>query len=392
VAFNGLFGISEKFNIDYWQTIWVMVWSIGVIGCLYSILGGMKAIAVSDTVLGIGMFAGGLLLPYFGLKYLGDGSVQQGIQIVLSSKKEHLNAIGTAKDSIPFATIFTGMLLMNLYYWGTEQYIVQQALSSKNLAESQKGIAVACAGKIISPLLLNIPGLIAVHLYVDLDNTAEVFPKMTRDVSPSLLTGYIAAIVFGAALTTFNAGLNSASTLFVLNLYKPLKAKQQKPVSEKDMVRVGKRFEIAACLLAMFVAPFIIFAKNGFYTYLQMVGGYFSVPIFTILFIGFITKRVPAIAAKVGLIFFILAYAATQLLFDTGLHFLHNLAILFVITMTLMLVIGRLRPMPVPYQQKMNNLVDLKPWKNRYIYSLILLILMVLVFVIFSSIGLMKWA
>lgn len=273
---------------------------------------------------------------------------------------------------------------------GTEQYIVQQALSSRNLAESQKGIAAACVGKIISPLLLNIPGLIAVHLYAKVENTAEVFPKMASDVSPPLLTGYIAAIIFGAALTTFNAGLNSASTLFVLNLYKPLKDKQKKQLSEREMIRVGKRFEIIACLLAMFVAPFIIFAKNGFYTYVQMVGGYFSVPIFSILFIGFITKRVPAIAAKIGLIFFILSYAGTQLVFDTGLHFLHILAILFLVTMAIMLLIGKMYPMPVPYKQKMNNLVDLKPWKNRHLYSSILLILMVLAFVIFSSIGLMK--
>lgn len=237
---------------------------MGVIGCLYSILGGLKAIAISDTVLGIGMFAGGILLPYFGLKYLGNGNVEQGISIILSSKQEHLNSIGTSKDSIPFATIFTEMLLMNLYYWGTEQYIVQQALSSRNLAESLKGIAAACVGKIISPLLLNIPGLIAVHLYAKVENTAEVSPKMASDVSPPFLTGYIAAIIFGAALTTFNAGLNSASTLFVLNLYKPLKDKQKKQLSEREMTRVGKRFEIIACLLAMFVAPFIIFAKNGF--------------------------------------------------------------------------------------------------------------------------------
>jgi solute:Na+ symporter, SSS family len=390
VAFNGLFNFSEIYNIGYWQTIWILIWAIGTIGCLYSILGGLKAIAVSDTILGIGMFAGGLLLPYFGLKYLGHGNISEGINILLSSKKEHLNSIGTATDTIPFATIFTGMLLMNLYYWGTEQYIVQQALSSRNLAESQKGIAVACAGKIISPLLLNVPGLIAVHLYTNLKNTAAVFPKMASNVSPPLLTGYIAAIIFGAALTTFNAGLNSASTLFVLNLYKPLKAKQHKLINEKDMLRAGRHFQIAACLLAMFVAPFIIFAQHGFYTYLQMVGGYFSVPIFTILFVGLVTKRVPAIAAKIGLFFFMLAYAATQLLFNTGLHFLHLLALLFLITIGIMLLIAKIYPMPVPYQQKMNNLVDIKPWKNRHVYTAILLLLMILVFVLFSPIGLMR--
>ena len=388
VAFNGLFHISDAFGISYWQSIWILVWLMGITGCVYSILGGLKAVAISDTILGIGMFAGGLLLPYFGLKYLGDGSLSQGIHILLSSQTEHLNSIGSSQDSVPFSTLFTGMLLMNLYYWGTEQYIVQQALASRNLAESQKGIAVACAGKILSPLLLNIPGLIAVHLYRSLQNTAEVFPKMASDVSPPLLTGYLAAIIFGAALTTFNAGLNSASTLFVLNLYKQSKIKHRQTVSEEQLVRVGKRFEMLACLFAMLVAPFIIFAKGGFYTYIQMVGGYFSVPIFTILFVGFVTKKVPAVAAKAGLLFFIAAYTCTQLLFNTGLHFLHILAILFVVTVGLMLLIGRISPMPVAYRQKMNNLVDIKPWKNRHVYSVLLLAFMIIMFIVFSPAGL----
>ena len=390
VAFNGLFNFSDVLGTGYWETIWILVWAIGVLGCIYSILGGIKAIAISDVVLGACMFIGGLLLVYFGLHYLGKGNLQQGLHIILSSKTEHFNSIGSPKDAVPFGTIFTGMILMNLYYWGTEQYIVQQALLSKNLAESQKGIALACVGKIISPLLLNIPAIIAVHLYMNMKNTAEVFPDFIRDVSPPVLSGFMASIIFGAALTTFAPGLNSASTLFILNLYKPWKIKKGEDVTEKELVRAAKKFEIAACLMAMFIAPFIMLYKKGFYAYLQTVGGSFSVPIFTILFIGFVTKKVPPIAAKVGLIFFMLSYVFTQLVFDGGLHFLHILAILFVITVVLMLAIGKLYPMPVPYQQKMNNLVDLKPWKNRHYYSVVLLLLMVLMFIIFSPLILAK--
>ncbi|PUZ24408.1 solute:Na+ symporter, SSS family [Chitinophaga costaii] len=390
IAFNGLFHVSETFHIGYWQTIWLLVWLIGFIGCLYTVLGGLKAVAISDTVLGVAMFAGGMVLPYLGLKYLGHGSVAHGFNTLLTSHNTHLNAIGGPHDAVPFATIFTGMLLVNLYYWGTEQYIVQQALASRNLAESQKGIAVASLGKIISPLLLNIPGLIAVQLYTHLHNTAEVFPQFVSDVCPPVLTGYMAAITFGAALTTFNAGLNSTSTLFVLNLYKPLKAWQQKPVTERQLVNAGKRFELLVCFLAMIIAPFIAFAKQGLYTYLQMVSGFFSVPIFTILVVGLVHKRVPAIAAKIGLTFFILTYAASQLFIDTGLHFLHVLAILFVLTVLLMLAIGAWRPMPVPFVQQWNNVVDLQPWKYRHLYAVLLIIAMIGVFVLFSPWGLAR--
>lgn len=384
VTFNGLFRVSETLRIGYWPTIWMLVWIIGLIGSLYTILGGLKAVAISDTVLGVGMFAGGILLPYAALKYLGHGSVGTGLDLLLAAKRDHFNAIGGVHDSVPFPTIFTGMFLVNLYYWGTEQYIVQQALASRSLAESQKGIAVACVGKIISPLLLNIPGLIAVQLYTHMDNTAEVFPKIVSDVSSPVLTGFIAAITFGAALTTFNAGLNSTSTLFVLNLYKPFKAWRQQAISERQLISASKRFEMLVCLLAMIIAPFIAFAQQGLYTYIQKVSGLFSVPIFTILLVGLLHKRMPAIAAKIGLTFFITTYAVSQLLVDTGLHFLHVLAILFVLTVLLMLAVGAMYPRKEPFVQQWNNVVDLQPWKRRHLYTVLLLLATIALFVVFS--------
>jgi len=381
VAFNGLFHFSDHYGIDYWTSIWVLVWIMGSIGGLYCILGGLKAIAISDVLLGAAMFTGGILLPWFGLRYLGNGNISEGLSVILSSKTEHMKVIGSAGDAVPFSTIFTGMLLVNLYYWGTEQYTVQQVLGSRNLVVCQKGIALAAFGKVLSPLLINIPGLIAVHMYSSMQNTAEVFPRMVSDVSPSLFVGYMAAILFGATFTTFNAGLNSASTLFILNVYK---AGQK---SEKQLLRIAKRFEITICLLAMCIAPFIIFAKGGFYNYLQTVGGLFSVPIFTIILVGFLTRKVPPIAAKIGLAFFITAYGATQVIFDTGIHFLHILAMLFIITCILMLIIGRMYPMKVPYVREMSNVVNVEPWKGRHIYSALLVMAVIAVYVLFTILG-----
>jgi len=390
VAFNGLFHFSTIFKTDYWTTIWVLIWIMGTVGCLYAVLGGLRAIAISDTLLGLGLFCGGILLPFLGLKYLGHGNFGQGLQTILGSQTNHLNSIGQAGDAIPFSTIFTGMLLVNLYYWGTEQYIVQQVLASRDLASCQKGIAVACLGKLISPLLLNIPGLIAVHMFATMPNTAETFPKMAGLVSPPFIAGYIAAIIFGAGLSTFNAGLNSSSTLFILNIYKPWLQKKGKPFTERGLVKTARRFEILVCLAAMFIAPFLVFARKGFYTYIQMVNGFFNVPVFTIIFIGFITRKVPPVAAKIGLAFFIISYGAIHLFFTTSLHFLHVLAILFVLTSGLMLLIGKLYPMKVPYQPVKNNIVDITPWKNRGIYSFLLLVLMVSMFILFSPAGIAK--
>ena len=390
VAFNALFHISDYWHIGYWPTLWILVWIMGAMGCLYSILGGLRAIAVSDTLLGMGIFAGGILLPVFALRYVGHGDIGAGFHTLLASHRDHFNSIGRAGDPIPFSTLFTGMILVNLYYWGTEQYIVQQVLASRDLKTCQQGIAVACLGKLVSPLLLNIPGLIAVHVFSHLHNTAEVFPALSALVSPPFISGYIAAIIFGAGLSTFNAGLNSSSTLFVLNIYRPWRVSRGLDVEERSMVSVAKRFELGVCFLAMSIAPFLAFARHGFYTYIQTVNGFFNVPIFTIIFIGMVTKRVPALAAKLGLIFFIICYGLTQTVFRVPLHFLHVLALLFALTAVLMLIVGRIRPLAEPYRPVMAARVELTPWKNRYIYAAALLAAMIAIFVLFSPVGLAK--
>ena len=390
VAFNGLFHLSDRLGVGYWPTIWLLVWVMGATGCLYSVLGGLRAIAVSDTLLGMGIFAGGVLLPFFALRYVGHGDLVAGLHTVLSTHKDHLNSIGRATDAIPFPTLFTGMILVNLYYWGTEQYIVQQVLASRDLKTCQQGIAVACVGKLVSPLLLNIPGLIAVHVFSHMHNTAEVFPALSALVSPPFISGYFAALIFGAGLSTFNAGLNSSSTLFVLNIYRPWRVAKGLNVEEKAMVRVAKRFELAICFLAMTIGPFLVFAKSGFYTYVQTVNGFFNVPIFTVIFVGMVTRRVPPVAAKVGLVFFIVSYGLTRTVLPVPLHFLHVLAILFLVTAALMLGIGRIWPMEEPYRLVENNKVELTPWRYRYIYAILLLAAMVGAFALFSPAGLAK--
>jgi SSS family solute:Na+ symporter len=387
VAFTGFFDIAGFLHISYWQSIWVMVWGIGTVGCLYSVLGGFRAISVSDSLLGFCMFVIAILLPYYGLKHLGDGDVRTGLNIVLSSKRDHLNAIGGPGDALPFSTLFTGMIVVNLYYWGMEQYIVQQALAARSLKDSQKGIALACLAKLLSPLLINLPGLIGVHLYPSLKNTTAVFPLVVRDTLPAVLIGLTAAIVLGAAITTFNAGLNSSSTLFVLNLYQPYQEKRGRFISELKLIRVSRIFQFLISFLAMLFAPFIIFANQGFYTYLQKVSGIFSVPIFTIVFLGFVTKTTSPVAARAGMFFFMICYCLSQFVFPVKVHYLHVLGILFILTSCVILTVSYFYPLKTPYVMQTRNRVKLQPWENRYYYGAILILLMLMVFFVFSPYG-----
>lgn len=390
VAINGIFHIDQQFGLSYFDTIRILVAMVGVIGCLYTVLGGLKAITVTDVVQGIGMLAGGIFIVWYGFRYLGDGNLFDGVARLTSSHKEHLNAIGGPGDVLPFGTLFTGMLLINIYYWGMEQYIVQEALASKNLAESQKGISLACVGKLFAPVLLNIPGLIAVHLYPHLDNTATAFPRLVSDILPPVLIGLIAAIVFGGALSTFNAGLNSTGTLFIMNLYKPWKERSGDAADEKDLVRTGRGLQVLVTLTAIVFSPYIMYFDGGFYNYLQKVSSFFSVPVFTIMIVGLLTKRVPPLAAKIGVAFFVISYTATQFVFDTGLHYLHVLAVLFLLTVTIMLVIGKRIPLSQPFSLQQSSSINLSPWKNRHWYFAALLLLMIAMFVLFSPAGIAR--
>ncbi|MEH6305424.1 solute:sodium symporter family transporter [Olivibacter sp. CPCC 100613] len=389
VALTGMFRLPDLWGISYWQSIWIMVWLLGLVGSTYTILGGLRAITISDTLLGLGLLLLAIVLPVCALRYLGKGDIFAGLTLLFSKHTNHLNAIGTAHDAIPFSTIFTGMLLVNLYYWGIEQYIVQQTFAAKNLKEAQKGMALAALSKLLMPLLINLPGLIAVHLYTNMKNTASVFPLIAAETLPDALLGITIALIFGAAITTYNAGLHGSSTLFVMNLYLPYLNKRNKKPKEDELVRTARRFELFLSFVAMVTAPFILFVDSGFYTYLQRVAGLFSMPIFTIIIIGFVNRKVPAIAAKIGLLFFMLSYFACEYIFAVQIHYLHVLAILFSLTAFIMVIIGCYYPSKSIQITSANTTQHLVvPWKGRYIAAGALLILMLLIYIAFSPLGL----
>lgn len=387
VAINGIFHIDQQLGVSYFTAVRLLVCFIGIIGGLYTVLGGLKAIVISDTIQGVGMLAGAILVAWFGFRRLGNGHLLAGIGELLRTHTDHLNAIGGPHDAVPLGTIFTGMLLINLYYWGMEQYIVQEALASNSLAAGQKGIALACVGKLGAPLLLNIPGLIAVHLYTHIENTTAVFPRLVSDILPPVLAGFMAAIVFGGALSTFNAGINSLGTLFVMNIYKPWLGRREAPAGDRRLLWAGKGFQVIVIAAAVVFSPYIMYVHGGFYNYLQKVSSFFSVPVFTVMVMGMVTKKVPPIAAKIGLGFFIAAYVLTQFVLPTGLHYLHVLALLFGATVVLMLGIGYLRPLETPYSMRSTAVVPLHPWKSRWWYFGILLLLMIGMFILFSPSG-----
>ncbi len=389
LALSTMFNIPEVLGISPDKALWITVWAIGIIGSIYAIFGGLKAVAVSDTINGIGLFTGGLLVPIFGLMAVGDGSIMEGISTLYKANPEKFNAIGSPDSSIPFATIFTGMVLVQLFYWGTNQAIIQRALAAKDLKEGQKGLLLASGFKILGPIIVVLPGIIAYQLFQgSLEVADQAYPRLVAEVLPPAWLGFFAAVLFGAILSSFNSGLNSSVTLFGVDVYREYFNKE---ASDIEVVKAGKKFGILLAIAAMIIAPFIANAPQGLFGYLQEVNGCYSIPILTIILVGALTKKVPPIAAKIALISGVSLYILSQFVIkniygaDDYPHFLHVMAILFVLNVCIMLWVGYKYPQKTSYKPKDVKAVDMTPWAYAKIVGLIVFIIVVSSYFFFGA-------
>ena len=165
----GLIGILDLQNLlgieNYGTVLVLVVVAVGVIGSLYALTGGLRTVAVSDTLNGVGLLIGGFLITFFAFKALGNGSFGEGIRSLGKLVPEHMNSIGGPETSVPFSTVFSGVMLLNFFYWTTNQQIIQRTFGAKSLAEGQKGVLLTGGLKLLGPLYLVLPGIIAFALF-----------------------------------------------------------------------------------------------------------------------------------------------------------------------------------------------------------------------------------
>ncbi|MBY5960032.1 solute:sodium symporter family transporter [Membranicola marinus] len=389
LAIITMFDIPETLGISFNASLWLGVWSLGIIGSIYAIFGGLKAVAISDSINAIGLLIGGLMIPIFGLLMIGDGSVWTGIDTLYESVPEHFDSIGGLDSYVPFSTIFTGMMLVQLFYWGTNQAIIQRALAAKNLREGQKGLLLAAFVKVLGPIIVVLPGIIAYYMFGDdLEIADQAYPMLVNQVLPPAFIGFFAAVLFGAILSSFNSALNSSVTLFGIDIYKEYINKE---ATERQIVRNGKRFGVLLAFLAMFIAPFIANAPSGLFGYLQEVNGAYSIPILTIIVVGYLTKYVPAIAAKISIISGSALYIISQFVLkpyvfgaDHYIHYLHVMAILFLFNIILMLAIGAIYPRKTAYKLPTSGVVELTPYRYLIPVSIGITVLVIYIYYFFA--------
>ncbi len=389
ITFNQIFGVQALLGISYPATITLLVIASGMIGALYAVFGGLRGVAVSDTINGVGLLLAGLLIPILGLAALGHGDLASGLRTVLTQSPEKLNAIGGAHDSVPFGTLFTGMIVANLFYWCTNQAIVQRTLAAQNLAEGQKGVLLSGLFKLMVPAITLFPGIIAYHLYTgsQVARPDFAYPRMVADLLPFWAKGFFVSALFGTVMSHFNAVLNSTATLVAYDFYRPWRPQ----ASDASLIRVGKRVSVAIAVLSLVLAPLLMYAPDGIYTLMRRWTGFFNIPVIAIMLVGFFDRTVGARPAKIVLIAHVAVYTLLVIILDldrsSGVHFIHILGILFVAEVGLMMILRRRFAREKLYTPVRREHADLTPWRYAASMSTLLIALLVSGYLTFSPLG-----
>ncbi|MCA9148060.1 MAG: solute:sodium symporter family transporter [Planctomycetales bacterium] len=368
-----VFELPRILHVSNELALWITVAAIGIVGGIYAIFGGLRAVAISDTLNGVGLLVAGLLIPILGLRALGEGDIWAGVTRLQQDDPSRLNPIGDASSSLPVGTLFTGVALLHLYYWCTNQFIVQRAFASQSLQQGQKGVMFAAVMKLLGPFYLILPGVIAYHLFRDqIDPEGNsAYGTLVRQLLPKPLLGFFAAAIFGAILSSFNSALNSCATLFSVDLYKGFMRPQ---ATDHEMVRVGKLFGTVLAI-GVIIGACMITSGEALFQQMKSIAATFDIPVMVIVFVGILSKRTRPGAVWAALLVGVLFYATITFGFENKLtwntatgpqvyeiHWLHVAGLNFLLMMSVIGAFRVIAPLPTPFVLEDTNQVDTTPW------------------------------
>jgi SSS family solute:Na+ symporter len=381
INLESIFNVSETLGVTKSQGLWITVVAIGLIGSLYAIFGGLKAVAVSDTINGYGLLIGGVLIPLIALIAIGNGNPLHGLTAVYERAPEKFNVIGEKGSVMPFGVLFTGLVINQLYFWGMNQTIIQRALGAKNLVEAQKGLLFTGVLKILVPIIIILPGVIGFYYFGEsmYDNQDLIYPALVKKVLPLGLSGFFAAVVMGAVLSTFNSVLNSAATIFSVDVYQRL---INKDVADRRLVWIGRSVSSILAVVAILAAPMVSRAPEGLYQLLQELNGIFFIPIASIMLAGFFMEKVSSAGAKAALIFGLIYYIVTNFILKVNIHFIHLWGIEFVLNVIVMYAVSYFYPRRNFGIRTAPVKMEMIPWKYTRHMSVALVSVTILIYVL----------
>ncbi|WP_042143785.1 MULTISPECIES: sodium/sugar symporter [unclassified Pseudoalteromonas] len=345
LALNTITGIDMMYGM-----IFLAFFSIA-----YSLYGGLKAVAFTDIIQVVLLVFGGLFLSYMALDLIGQGQgLIQGFNVLMDKAPEKFDMILSPQsehyaDLPGISVLVGGMWIMNLSYWGFNQYIIQRTLAAKDLREGQKGISFAAFLKLLMPIIVVLPGIAAVLLLPDLGKPDQAYPEL-MNLMPSGLKGLVFAALIAAIVSSLASMTNSIATIFTMDLYK----NDKNPRSEVHYVKVGRIVSFTALIVAMLVAKPLLGQFDQAFQYIQEFTGFFTPGIVVLFILGMFWKKTTAnggLAAALGSA--VLSFALKMLWPE--LPFMDRVGLVFILCMLLAVVVSL-----VENKGNHENAVDLK--------------------------------
>lgn len=286
--------VSALLGIDFWTGAIATVVLTGI----YTVLGGMRAVVYTETLQAIILVIGAAALTFIGLDHVGGWeSMKETVT------PEYLNMWRSASDpDFPWPSLLIASTITGIWYWCTDQYIVQRALTAKNIKEGRRGTIFGALLKLFPVFLFLIPGVIALTLKMrgelSWDSPDEAFPVLMSNLLPSGLRGLVAAGLLAALMSSLASVFNSCSTLFTVDIYKKLRPN----APEKKLVRTGQIATIIVVIIGIIWIPIMANISGVLYEYLQSVQSYIAPPITAVFLLGIFHKRINSQGAFVTMV------------------------------------------------------------------------------------------
>lgn len=373
--------------------LFVIIVGLALLAGVYTVIGGLSAVMVSDTIQASVVLIGGTTI--FVLVLIEAGGWQAATQA--ASEEQMSLILPASNESLPWPGLFLGVLLNGLYYWTTNQLVVQRSLGARNLDHGRWGAIFAGFMKLAFLFLFILPGTFAIGLYPNLDNADLVFPTLAFDLLPIGIRGLMLAALVAAVTSTVDSILNSASTLVTMDFVQNFRPN----TSQASLVTIGRITTVGALIVACIWAPSLA-SFSSLYDYLQSVLSYVTPPVVATFLLGIMWTRVNGLAAfttlvtvvPLGVLFFILnevipESAPIQFLYAAGISFAVSLVMLIGIS----LATGapsdpeRVREVtwsPQYWREESEHLRGMPLWKNYRFWSVALLISTAIIVIIFA--------
>jgi solute:Na+ symporter, SSS family len=353
-VYAGAVVIAAFMGFDFWTSALVLVTLTG----LYTVLGGMHAVAYTEALQAVVLLLGSITLTFLGLNAVGGWDA-----LIAATPSDKLNMFPPLSDpNFPWAGILFASPIVGVWYWCTDQYIVQRCLAAKNEQAARRGTIFAAFLKLFPFFIFLIPGLIATALVSSgklvLDSPDQAFPTLVRTLLPVGLRGLIAGGLLAALMSSLASVFNSCSTLFTMDIYRKLKPE----TSEKNLVNVGRVATAVVVVLGILWIPVMNGISGVLYQYLQSVQSYLAPPIAAVFLLGLFNKRINAKGAMTAMVTgFVIGGLRivlelnkdhlTGFLYDFAtLNFLYFCIYLFVFSIILLLLVSMLTEKPAEAQ------------------------------------------